>query len=187
LATQLTGILLVSGFVVLAASALVGVPGLYGAGSIDAQLELIRAHRRRWLATQALVTLYLVLAGAGFVALAVELAPDAGSWVPAVAALAVVAGSLSGLYFVFLQTTDPRGGYSSKYPLPEAAAYWLWLGGVLLFGVAWLLAGPAWLGALTVAGSVAFTALFLVTGKGFATPALTALVGLVAGLALLLQ
>lgn len=184
---QISAVLLIVAFVVLAASAVIGVPGLYAAENIDAQVELIGAHRRRWLGTQALVSLYVLVATAGFVALAVDLASSVSVLLPAVAAVAIGVGSASGLYFVYLQTADPRGGYSGKYPLPEVAAYWLWLAGVLVLGVALLAAGPLWLGLLAVGGAVVFLAFYLITGMGFVTPAFTAVVGLVIGVEMLLR
>jgi hypothetical protein len=140
MAAQVSAVLLIAAFVVVAFSALIGVPGLYAAKTIDDQLRLIEAYKKRWLATQAVVSLYIALTTGGFIALSVDLASSAGVLLPAAGALAIATGAVSGLSFVYVQTTDPRGGYSGQYPVPEVAAYWLWLAGLLLYSVAcsWL-------------------------------------------------
>lgn len=187
MATQVSGVLLIGAFAAAAAAGIIGVPGLYAARDIDDQLELIAAHRRRWLATQVSVSIYVLLATGGFLALAVDLGSSSSVWLPVAAAVAVVAGSASGLYFVYLQTIDPRGGYSGRYPIPEVAAYWLWLAGVLLFGLALLGSGPVWLGFVAAGGALVFAGFYLVSGMGFLTPMLTVLIGLVIGIERLLS
>ena len=184
---QLAGALLIGAFVILSFAWPFGVPGLYAAENIEEQLRLLVVHRRRWLVTQALVSLYAVLAAAGFAALAIDLSSSVSAWLPGAGAVGIAAGSASGAWFVVLQTKDPRGGYSGRYPLPEVAAYWLWLAGLALIGVALIVAGPTWLGILTAGSTAAFVAFYLITGAGFMTPALTALLGLVIGVVMLLQ
>ena len=184
---QFSGYLLISAFVVLALAWPIGVPGLYAAETIDVQLQLIDAHKWRWLTTQALVALYCVLATGGFAALGIGLASSMSVWLPAAGGLAITGGSASGLYFIYLQTTDPRGAYSGRYPAPEVAGYWLWLAGLLLLGVALVIVGPAWLGVLAAGGAAAFSAFYLLSGKGFLTPAVTAIVGLIIGLAMVVR
>jgi hypothetical protein len=70
----------------------------------------------------------------------------------------------------------------------ETLSYWLLLAGLLLFGVAILQAGlPAWLGYMTAGATLAYGIVFLVSGAGFVTPGLVAILGLVIAIVLLRQ
>jgi hypothetical protein len=90
------------------------------------------------------------------------------------------------MYFAYLQVTNPCGGYSGAYPIPENLAYWLWLAGMLLFGVAFLLNDiPDWLGYVTTGVAAIYAVVFLLTGAGFMTPFILAAIGLVIGITLL--
>lgn len=182
---RLSAGLLIGAFVTIMLSAFVNAPGLYQTQDIDERLHIIEMHRTRWLTERALVVVGALLLIAGFSLLAYTLRT---SWIPILGAVAIVAGTISGLYFVYLQTVDPRGGYSGAYPTAENLAYWLWLAGTVLFGVAFLQAGlPAWLGYLTAGAAIAYGVVFLITGAGFMTPFLVALLGLVIGIVLLRQ
>jgi len=181
--TQISGALLIASFVALALAWTTGVPGLYAAQDIDERMRLLERHRRRWLVTQAEVALYGPLATLGFLFLSLDLASSGGGWLAAAGTLAMAVGTASGVYFIYLQTSDPRGGYSGRYPLPEVAAYWFWLAGLLLVGIALLVGGaPVWLGVISAGGAAAFAVYYLVTGQGFLTPGLTGVVGLLIGL-----
>jgi hypothetical protein len=99
----------------------------------------------------------------------------ANTWVPGLGAAAFIAGTLSGVIFIYLQTIDPLGGYGGAYSGMERLYYWLALAGLFLFGVAFLQAGlPAWLGYLTAGAALVYGIFFLVTGAGFVTPWLVA-------------
>lgn len=183
---RLSAVLLIAAFVGMFLSSFLNAPGLYQTQDIDERLQIIDAHRGRWLASQAVVTGSALLLAAGFALLAWTLRETGVSWVPVLGGAAIVAGTLSGLYFVYLQTIDPRGGYSGVYPLPENVAYWLWLAGQLLIGVAMLQSGmPAWLGYLTAGAALAYGVVFLLTGAGFMAPFLLALLALAIGIVLL--
>ncbi len=183
---RLSAVLLIATFVGMLLSSFLNAPGLYQTQDVDERLRIIEAHRGRWLASQAVATGSALLLAAGFAILAWTLRKNGISWVPILGGAAIVAGTLAGLYFVYLQMVDPRGGYSGAYPIPENSAYWLWLAGQLLIGIAMLQSGmPAWLGYLTAGAALAYGAVFLLTGAGFMAPFLLALLALVIGIVLL--
>lgn len=185
-AQRLAAVLLIASSLLLLASTFVNAPGLYATQDIDERLQIIETYRTRWLINQGSVLVYGVLTVIGFALLAYALGTSGRAWVPGLGAAAIVVGTLSALYFVYLQTIDPRGGYSGAYPIPENLAYWLWLAGMVLFGVAILQAGlPAWLGYLTAGVAVVYGIVFLLTGAGFMTPFLMAIIGIVIGIVIL--
>ena len=183
---RLSAILFIVVFVTVTLGVLVNAPGLYATQDINARLQIIEANKTRWLANQALTFLYILLTLIGFAVLASILRKTGSVWIPSLATVFILAGSLSGGCFVYLQTIDPRGGYSGAYPLAEHLAYWFWLAGLLLFGITFLQTNlPAWLGYLTAGIALAYGIFFLFTGVGFLTPFLMALLSLVIGIVLL--
>lgn len=178
-------LLIVAAIAILASSA-VNAPGLYQTQDIDERMEIIQTYRTRWLATQAMVAAFGLLLVVGFVLLALNLRAAGGNWLPMLGGVAITVGTISALYFIYLQTIDPRGGYSGQYPRPEELTYWLWLAGQLLFGIAILQADlPSWLGYLTAGAALAYAIVFFVTGAGFMTPFLLAIISVVIGIVLL--
>lgn len=187
-AQRFAAILLIASFVSLMLSVLINAPGLYATQNINERLQIINAYKTRWLFNQALAFLYILLATIGLAALASALRTPGKAWIPALGAAAYFIGSLSGTIFMFFQTTDPHGGYSGAYLAPEALAYWFWLGGLLLLGIALLQAGlAAWLGYAMVGVALVYGIVYLVSGSGFLTPFLIALLSLVIATVLLRQ
>ena len=185
---RLSAILLIAIFVAVIFTTIINAPGLYQTQDINERLQIIETYRTRWLISQTLVVIYSLLTIIGFSLLASTLMTTGRAWIPVLGAAAMVAGTISGLYFLYLQTIDPRGGYSGAYPLPESVTYWLWLAGTLLFGFAFLQVGlPAWLGYVTVGTAIVYGLIFLLTGAGFMTPFLVALLTLVIGIVLLIR
>jgi hypothetical protein len=183
---RLAAVLLIAACVATLLSTMINAPGLYATQDIEERLQIIEMYRTRWLTNQALVVLFGILLVAGFGMLASLLRTKGQTWIPVLGAVAMFAGTISGLYFLYLQTADPRGGYSGAYPIPEQIAYWLWLGGMLLFGFAFLQASlPAWLGYVTVGTAIVYGLIFLLTGAGSMTPFLLAFLELAIGIALL--
>jgi hypothetical protein len=185
-AQRFAAILLVVGFVSLMLSVLVNAPGLYATQNINQRLQIITAYKTRWLFNQALAFLYILLTTIGFAVLAFALRTPGKARIHFLGVAAYVIGSISGTIFMFFQTIDPRGGYSGAYLAPEALAYWFWLGGALLLGIAFLQDSlPAWLGYLMVGVALVYGIIYLVSGAGFLTPFLIALLSLVIGIFLL--
>lgn len=183
---RLSAILFIVVFVTVMLGILVNAPGLYETQDINARLRIIEANNTRWMVNQALTFLYILLTVLGFAALASMLRKTGKVWLLAISTVFILAGSISGAYFVYLQTMDPRGGYSGAYPLAEHLAYWFWLAGLLFFGIAFLQSSlPPWLGYLTVGTAFIYAIFFLFTGAGFLTPFLMAILSLVIGIVLL--
>ncbi len=178
--------ILIASFAIMAFSFAISVPGLYQTQDIEARLQIIQTYRTRWLAGQVIVFVFGVLTSVAYTLLAYTLRSQGQAGIPVFGAVAMVAGSISGLYFVYLQTIDPRGGYSGVYPTPENLAYWLWLAAMILFGISFLRAAqPAWLGYLTAGAAAAYGLLFLITGLGFMAPFVLVILNLVIGIVLL--
>jgi len=92
-----------------------------------------------------------------------------------------------GDQYIF-QTTNLRLVYSGGFQLVEDIAYWLWIVGVFIFGVAFLQSGlPTGIGYLSAGGALVYALSVLVPGAGFITPSLIALLRLIIGIALLRQ
>jgi hypothetical protein len=183
---RLSAILFIIVFVTVILGVLVNAPGLYVTQDINARLQIIESNKTRWLTNQALTFIYILLTAIGFAILSSILRRTGNGWVPILAAIFIMVGSLSGTYFVYLQTIDPRGGYSGAYPLAEHLAYWFWLAGFFLFGIAFLQTNlPLWLGYLTAGIALIYGIFFLFTGAGFLTPFLMALLSLGIGFILL--
>jgi hypothetical protein len=177
---RLSAILLIAAFVcVFFLGMLTNVPGLYATQDIQFRLQITETYKTHWLFNRAWAILYILLTTSGFAVLASTLRTPGKAWVPVLGAAAYVIGSISGTISLFFQTIDPRGGYSGAYPAPEALAYWFWLGGLLLLGVAFLQdCLPTWLGYVTSGAALVYGIFYLVTGVGFLTPFLVALLSL---------
>jgi hypothetical protein len=195
---QLSAVLLIAGFAAIVLGTARFPPGLYDTDGPrrrlsdrpdpNRQAELIEQYRPRYNIAQLLNVLGVLFTAAGFVVLALHLRTVANPWVPILGAAAFVGGTILGLVFIYRQTTDTRNAYSGAYSAFETLLYWLWLGGLLLFGVAFLQAGlPAWLGYLTAGAALAYGIFFLVTGAGFMAPFLAVLLSLVIAIVLLRQ
>jgi hypothetical protein len=198
-AQLLSAILLIAGFVGAVLGSALLPPGLYDTEGPRRRLfsdrpnprrqaELIEQYRTRYNVAQLLNVLWVLLTAVGFVVLALHLRTAANAWVPSLGAAAFVVGSILGVVFIYRQTTDALNAYSGAYSAFETLLNWLWLGGLLLFGVAFLQAGlPAWLGYLTAGAALAYGIFFLVTGAGFMAPFLAVLLSLVIAIVLLRQ
>jgi len=185
---RLSAIFLIAAFVTIILSTVVNAPGLYQTQDIEERLQIIEAYRTRWLVNQALVLVYSMFTIAGFLLLVSRFWTRVQPQILALGALALIAGTIAGLYFLYLQTIEPRGGYSGAYPIWENLAYWLWLTSTFLFGIAFLQANlPAWLGYLTAGAALVYGIVFLITGAGFMTPFILGILQLVIGIVLLRQ
>ena len=198
---HVSAVLLIAEFVVMIFLAVITPPGLYTpqdvknrqtntypTEDIERRLEILRVHRTRWIMERITSVALVLLIIIAFWLLASSLQTSAGSSVAPLGAVAMIAGTLAGLYFIYRQTIDPRGGYHGKYPVAENTAYWLWLIGTLLFGIAFLQSGlPTWLGIVTAGAALLYGVVYLLTSFGFMTPYLVGLLSLVIGLVLLGQ
>jgi len=182
---QVAAILLIVAFATIMLSTVVNAPGLYQTQDIEQRLKIIDLYRTRWLVNQALVFLSMIATLTGFLLLASVLRTRVQSPLLTLGAAAIIVGTIAGLYFVYLQTTDPRGGYSGGYPIWENLAYGFWLISTVFFGIAFLQAGlPAWLGYITAGVAILYGIAYLITGAGFMTPFILGILQLTIGIVL---
>ena len=185
---SLAAVLLIAGFVVLMVGFPFGLRGIYQTSDPAERIQIIEENKTRWYISQLSVGLFILLTAVGFAVLASHLRTVANAWIPALGAAAFVVGAISGALFLYRQTTDSLSAYGGSYSSLEMLSYWLWLAGLLLFGVAFLQAGmPAWLGYVTGGAALVYGISFLFTGSGWLTPGFVAVLGLVIAIVLLRQ
>ena len=185
---RLSAILLIAGFAVLMVASLLGPRGIYQTSDPSERVQIVEENMTSWKITQSLTGLGLLLTAAGFFVLNTRLYTMGNAWVPTLGAAAMVVGAISAALFLYRQTTDPLSAFEGAYSGMQTLAYWLWLAGLLLFGVSFLQAGlPAWLGYLTAGAALVYGIVFLVSGAGFLTPFFVALLSLVIAIILLRQ
>lgn len=185
---RVAGIMLITGFITLIGGAILGPPGLYQTDDIGQRLQILENLQTRWIVERVGSVLFCLLYLAGFALLAYDLWSSTEDRIALLGGVAFLAATVSAMAFIYLQTSDPRSGYSGAYPFPEELAYWLWLAGMLFFGAAFVMGTlPDWLGILTAGVALIYSIVFLFSGIGAFAPFLLTLVGLVTGVVLLLR
>ena len=187
--SQLSAYLLLAGVATMLAGFALGLGrSIYRTQNLDERVAIISANRTRWVASQALLAASAILSAAGFFALNIWLYGKADPWPFTLGAGAMIISAVSGVIFVYRQIIDPLSSYQGAFRAFEFVYYWLAVGGLLLFGVAFLQADlPVWLGYLTVAATAAYAIFLAATNVGFATPGLVFLLSLVIAIVLLGQ
>jgi hypothetical protein len=156
---RLAALLIAAGPALLVIAGVVTPSGLYQEPDDAVRLGIIDDQRSRFAAAQALWALWLLIPGLGFVLLSRHLA-TLPAWLPTLAALGVVAGSIAGVVFVVLQTADPqRYWLEGDGAWASALGAWLILTAAAFYGLA-LLRTDGW----AVAGVV--LAVYAVLGTG---------------------
>lgn len=187
-AQRLTAILIIAGFAFLMAGSLLGPQGIYQTSDPSERVQIIEENKTRWNITQSLAGLGISLTTVGFVVLASRLRTVGNAWVPTLGAVALVLGAISGVFFIYRQTTDPLSTYEGAYSGMQTLYYWLTLASLLLIGVSFLQSGlPAWLGYMTAGAALVYCIVFLISGAGFLTPFLVTVLSLVIAIILLRQ
>jgi hypothetical protein len=185
---SLSAILLIAGPASMLASFLIGLPGVYKLSDLQQRVQLIEDNMARWNMSQIAIGLGAVLMASGFSLLAAHLRQSNNGWGPLLGAGILLAGTISGLFFLFRQTTDPLSAYQGNYKTFEYLYYWLAVAGLLLFGIAFLQSGlPAWLGYVTAGTTAVYAIYFMISGVGYPTPGLVTILALVTGIVLLRQ
>jgi hypothetical protein len=183
---RFSAILLIAGFAVLMVASLLGPQGIYQTSDPSERVQIVEENMTSWKITQSLTGIGLLLTAVGFAVLASRLRTVGNAWVPTLGAAAMIVGAISAALFLYRQTTDPLSAFEGTYSGMQTLAYWLWLAGLLLFGVSFLQAGlPAWLGYLTAGVALVYGIVFLISGAGFLTPFLVTLLSLVIAIILL--
>ena len=155
---------LLVGSVLFIIAAFMPVSQVYIAPTPPAKLQIIYSDRTAWTASQVLFGLGASIAaiGLGFVAYHLRATPGA-VWAY-VGLGAVILGAVFWEGYVYLRTIDP-GGFAEGGPVGWLFPAYALLTqfGLLVFGVAYLLAGyPSWLGGITITGAVIFFIVFLI-------------------------
>jgi hypothetical protein len=186
---RVSAYLLLAGVVAMLAAFVLGLGGrIYATQDFNERIEIINANKTRWIVSQTLFAVSAMLTAAGFFVLNIWLYGKSDPWPFTLGAGAMIIGALSGVIFVFRQTIDPLSSYQGAFRAFEFVYYWLAVGGLLLFGVAFLQAGlPTWLGYLTVVTTSVYAIYLAATDVGFATPGLVFILTLVIGVVLLRQ
>jgi hypothetical protein len=185
---RLSAYLLIAGAAVMLLSFVLGPKGIYQTQDLDERVRIIEDHKTRWYVSQSLIAISALLTAGGFFVLNIWLYGMADPWPHTLGAGAMIIGAISGVIFVYRQTVDPLSTYQGAYGAFESVYYWLAVGGLLLFGVAFLQAGlPTWLGYLTVGATAIYAIFFAATGVGFVTPGVVFILSLVIAIALLRQ
>lgn len=185
---RLSAYLLIAGVAFMLVSFALGLRGIYQTHDLDERVEIIKASKPRWVISQALIAISALLTAGGFFVLNIWLYGRSDPWPYTLGAGAMIIGTISGVIFVYRQTADPLSSYQGAYRAFEFVYYWLAVGGLLLFGIAFLQAGlPTWLGYLTVGASAIYAVFLAATDVGFATPGLVFVLSLVIGVVLLRQ
>jgi hypothetical protein len=186
---RLSALLIITGFLIMLMGYVFGLGNrIYGTTDMDERERIVEENKIRWNAAQFLVGVGLLLIPLGYAVLASRLRAEGTPWIPILGGVALVLGALSGIYFLYRQTTDIVGAFSGNYPGFEPVAYILILGGLVLFGVAFLQAGiPTWLGYITAGVPIVFGFIALLTGSGWLTPLIETLLGLLIAIILLWQ
>lgn len=183
---RIAAIVLISAFAGLVLGSIASPPGLYLTQDIDERLQILETHKAQWYAERAGSVASNVLMMVGFGLLGYSLRAAVRDWVPTLGVAAFLIGGASALVFLYLQTSDPRSGYSGGFRSLENLVYWPKLAGMLLFGISFLRSDlPTWLGYLTVGTSLALSVVFLATGLGVLTPYILIFVELAVGIVLL--
>ena len=183
---RLIASLLITGFAIWILSLPFSLPEIYQTSDPFARVKIIEEHETQWKISQSLFTLGFLVLAAGFTVFALRLRTMGNAWIPALGGAALVLGTISGLLFIYRQTTDTLRAYQGAYSGFENIAYWLILAGLLLFGVAILQSGlPAWLGYLASGAAIVYSLVFLLMGTGFVTPGIEGILGLLIGFVLL--
>lgn len=160
---RLSAVLLISSFVILVISILVGVPGFYQTQDIAERVRLVNEYRTLWNANNILNYLIFLLTTVGVGLLSVYLRRSGASLVAALGALSYAIGSVFYALVIFMRDADMVGYLEGKYPDYHGFGNWFVLGGLFLLGVALLQARfPAWLSYLTIGAALVMAAVLLI-------------------------
>lgn len=184
---RIAGIVIIVGVVLYIIAGCVS-PRLYQEPDISQRVSIIEASRTRWNLSQLFFGLGIGLPAVGFLLLTLHLHGIQRQWLIYAGAAAFVLGALSGVIFVYRQTSDPVQYWASIQPSALIiGAVVLTLAGLLLYGVVFLQGDfPNWLGYVAVGAAVVLLAAFLVTRgiTGFVVASLSYLVTLIVGVVL---
>ena len=160
---NLSGYMLIAGFVLVLLATFAGPPRLYQEPSSEKRLEIIEDHQSRWIASNVLFVLAALVTAAGLILFSIYAQGEVNSALNWLAALAYGLGTTLWIIFLYNRTVDPAQLFEDYVFTPSTIAlFGLLIGGLLLYGILYLQAGyPGWLGIGSVALTVMIGALAL--------------------------
>lgn len=167
--SNLSGYLLIVGFVLVLLATFVGPPRLYQESDSQQRLEIIETHQGRWLLSNVLFGLGALATAVGLILFSLNVGGEVSSVMNWSATLAYALGTVLWLLFLFNRTIDPAQLFEDYAFTPGTIALiGLLLVGLLLYGIVYLQAGyAAWLGFSTVGLTVLIGALALLFPNRF--------------------
>lgn len=140
---RFAAVLISGGLLILVAAGIATPQGLYQAPEHATRLRIIDDEWARFLLAQVLWALMLAIPAAGFVLLARQITVPL-TWLPTLAALAIVGGAGGGILFIVLQTVDPlRFWLNGGAAVVSLASGWLIILTAALYGLG-MLQAPGW-------------------------------------------
>lgn len=159
---NLSGFLLIGGFVLVLLASIASPPRLYQEPDSGQRLQSIEDHQTRWITSNLLFGLAGLATAAGLILFSIYLQNEVSPWLNWLAALTYALGTTAWIIFLVQRAIDPAQLFEDYTFSPfTIALLGLLLCGLLLYGILYLQAGyPGWL--------------------GFGTAGLTVLIGLLA-------
>lgn len=163
-------------------------PRVYREADIGRRAAIIAANGTRWIASQALFALGMLVPAAGFLLLSLSWGASQPGPLIFLGAAAFLIGAINGAYLIYRQTLDPAAFWEDTLPIPHIIGYLyiiLTLLGLVIYGITFIQGGfPDWIGYLmTGAGVVMLIAFLVLRGEGgFFLSVLIYLVTFIAGI-----
>lgn len=164
---KMAGKLIVLGFALFVIGAILSPRGIYEQPDIDTRVEIVNANQLRWVSSQALSGLAMVIIAAAFLLFTQHLKSAHPAWMLNLGAGGMILGALFGIVYLLQFTPDPGSVWS--YPGTVAsvsAAVVSTLIGFLMYALVFRRgAYPPWLRYLSL-GAVALAAAIFLAGGG---------------------
>jgi hypothetical protein len=168
-------------------------PQVYQEADIGRRVAILAANGKRWLVSQGLFALGMLVPAAGFSLLTLSSRALPPGWLIFLGAAAFLIGAINGAYLICRQTLDPAAFWENTLPIPNIIGYLyiiLSLLALIIYGIAFILGSyPDWIGYLmSGAGAIMLTAFLVLRGEGgFFISVLIYLVTLTAGIVITVQ
>jgi len=182
---RLSGIVIIAGFA-LWLGAMFSSPHLYDTEDLDVRMQTIEAQQSRWIASQVLFGLGILVPALGFAILSAQ----QKTALFYVGAGLFALGSVFGALIVYNQTLDPLAFWQNTNRLSDLARYFAPVEiGLILIGVGWLQSSlPGWAGYMLVGTSIlALVGAVVFISQAFLIVSVTYIVTLMTGIALVVK
>lgn len=168
-------------------------PQVYQKEDIGQRTAILAANETRWLVSQGLFALGMLLPAVGFLLLTMQSRATLPGWLIYLGAAAFFIGAINGAYLIYRQTLDPAAFWEETLPIPNIIGYLyiiLTLLALIIYGIVFIQGSyPGWIGYLmTSAGAIMLIAFLVLRGEGgFFISVLMYLVTLIAGIVITVQ